>query len=145
MIATTHPVSPEEVMALADGELSVAEASAVAAHIAECTECAGLAAQFAATSVAFAKWTVPAAPPSLNASVATSIAEAGGGKQAATSARAKFPGGRRWSVAQLSAVAAVLLLFAVGMTMRYQSLRQPADARAAAAAHRKSAHEWQTG
>jgi hypothetical protein len=121
MIATTHPVSPEEVMALADGELSVAEASAVAAHIAECTECAGLAAQFAATSVAFAKWTVPAAPPSLNASVATSIAEAGGGKQAATSARAKFPGGRRWSVAQLSAVAAVLLLFAVGMTMRYQS------------------------
>jgi hypothetical protein len=120
MIATTHPVSPEEVMALADGELSTAQASAVAAHIAECPECASLAAQFAATSTAFSKWTVPATPASLDTSVATLSADAGVGKQASTPTRAAFRDSR-WTVARLSAVAAVLLLFAAGLTMHYRS------------------------
>jgi len=121
MIATTHPVSPEEIMALADGELSGAEASAVAAHIAECAECASLAAQLAATSAAFAKWTVPDAPAGLYASVATHVADAGGGKQGSLFGRTAFLRGHRWPVAQMSAVAAVLLLFAVGLTMHHNS------------------------
>ena len=104
MIATTHPVSPEEVMALADGELSTAQASAVAAHIAECPECASLAAQFAATSTAFSKWTVPATPASLDTSVATLSADAGVGKQASTPTRAAFRDSR-WTVARLTPTA----------------------------------------
>jgi hypothetical protein len=121
MITTTHPVSPEDVMALADGELSGAEAAAVAAHVAECAECSSLAAQLAATSAAFAKWTVPDAPAGLYASVATHVADAGGGKQGSLFGRTAFLRGPRWSVAQMSAVAAVLLLVAAGLTMHYRS------------------------
>jgi len=132
MIATTHPVSPEEVMALADGELSNAEAAAIAAHLAECSECASLASQFAATSSAFAKWTVPAAPPSLDASVAALIERAGGGKPPSKSAGLAFAGGRRLTVARLSAVAAVLVVVAAGLTMHHSLNGSNSAARAVA-------------
>jgi hypothetical protein len=120
MIAATHPVSPEEVMALADGELSASEATAVLAHIAECSECASLASQLATTSASFAKWTVPDAPLSLDASVASLIKDTGAGKHATGSARVGFAG-HRWSVAQMSAVAVVLLLVAAGVTRLYHA------------------------
>ena len=44
MIATTHPVSPEEVMALADGELAGDDLNFVKQHIDECLPCARSAA-----------------------------------------------------------------------------------------------------
>jgi len=121
MIATTHPVSPEEVMALADGELTSTEAAVVTAHIAECPECASLAAQLTATSAAFAKWTVPAVPASLDASVAALIAESDAAEKAVAGTRTGIGGFRRWSIARLSAVAAMLLLFAAGLTMHYRN------------------------
>jgi hypothetical protein len=121
MIVTTHPVSPEEVMALADGELSSAEAAVVAAHISECPECSSLAAQLAATSIAFTKWAVADAPQSLDESAATLVAKAGNENSPANSIRSDYLGGRRWSIAKLSAVAAVLLLLVAGLTMRFRS------------------------
>ena len=69
MNTATHPVAPEEVMAFLDGELSSAEANAVSAHLDQCAECAGLAAQFRSTSQSLSGWTVPAVPMSLNESV----------------------------------------------------------------------------
>ena len=54
-----HIVTPEDIMALLDGELSAAEAKVVSTHIDECAECADIAAQFRATSHSLAAWTVP--------------------------------------------------------------------------------------
>jgi len=65
MIAATHPVAPEEVMAYLDGELSQAKAQAVSTHLDQCSECGDLAAQFRATSQALSGWTVPPVPASL--------------------------------------------------------------------------------
>ncbi len=75
MIATAHPVSPEEIMAMLDAELAPAEASAVSAHIAECPECASLAAQLRDTSESLARWTVPPPPSSLEEAVKDAAAK----------------------------------------------------------------------
>jgi len=60
MTATTHPVTPEEVMAFLDGELSHVEAQAVSAHLEDCAECAGVVEQFRNLSQSLSEWEVPA-------------------------------------------------------------------------------------
>ena len=66
MNTTIHPVAPEEVMAWLDGELSSAEARAVAAHLDTCGECANLAAQFHRTAQSLSAWSVPEVPSKLD-------------------------------------------------------------------------------
>ncbi len=58
MTTTAHTVSPEDLMAFLDGELSAAAAEAVAAHLAECEECAGVVTQFRGASQALSLWAV---------------------------------------------------------------------------------------
>ena len=65
MTTLAHPVSPKEVMALIDGELSEPDAIAVSEHLHDCAECSSIAAQFRSTSQMLASWTVPAAPATL--------------------------------------------------------------------------------
>jgi hypothetical protein len=64
-----HTVTPEDIMALLDGELPAAEAKVISTHIDECTECAGIAAQIRETSHSLAAWTVPSVPESLDAAI----------------------------------------------------------------------------
>jgi hypothetical protein len=59
MNSLTHPVAPEEIMALLDGELTAAETSVVQAHIDECVECAALVAELRGSSQALHAWAVP--------------------------------------------------------------------------------------
>ncbi len=73
---TQHTVSPEDIMALLDGELPAAEARVVSTHIDECTECAEVAAQFRETSHSLAAWTVPTVPESLDAAIHKHAAKA---------------------------------------------------------------------
>ena len=73
---TAHPVAPEEIMALLDGELSAAEAQAVSGHLGECAECANLAEQFRATTKMLAGWSVPAMPFKLEDAICESAARA---------------------------------------------------------------------
>jgi len=54
--------APEEVMAFLDGELVVAEARLVAAHLEHCAECAALADQFRSTSQMLSRWDVEPVP-----------------------------------------------------------------------------------
>ncbi|SRR6266571_5423034 len=60
MNTTTHPVAPEEVMALLDGELSADHAQSVSAHIDQCAECQEVQATMRATSHKVAAWKVDA-------------------------------------------------------------------------------------
>src|SRR5271163_1740125 len=65
MSTLTHPVSPEEVMALLAGELSASKARAVSAHRDGCAECSELAGQFRSTSESLSRWSVPPIPPAV--------------------------------------------------------------------------------
>jgi hypothetical protein len=135
MIAATHPVSPEEVMALADGELSGAEASAIAAHIAECPECASLAAKLEATSVAFAKWSVPDAPARLEEAVSAVAAQNGKTAPGPHSVSPGSPHGfnlwkwNAWVIYGTGALTVILIVVAMNFSTRasYKSALERRD------------------
>ena len=119
MIAATHPVAPEDVMALLDGELSHAKAQAVSAHLDQCSECGDLAAQFRATSQALSGWTVPPVPASLEESVMVQATNAAAGRKLAKPGRSSqitFWNMRLWAVS--GAVAALLLVAVVSNSFR---------------------------
>jgi hypothetical protein len=113
MIATTHPVTPEDLMALLDGELPPEEARSVSVHLDRCAECANLVQQFRVVSQSLSSWTVPAAPPSLEETVLTQSAQLGA---SAKSPRTPRQGLLNWQLLAIgggAAVAAVLVLVAV--------------------------------
>jgi len=58
MTATMHPVNPEQIMALLDGELSADHAQFISAHMDQCSECHEAAAAFRSTSHALSQWQV---------------------------------------------------------------------------------------
>jgi type IV pilus assembly protein PilA len=58
MSTSTHPVAPEEVMALLDGELSAERAQSVSAHIDQCAECSTVAADLRGLSHQMTDWQV---------------------------------------------------------------------------------------
>ena len=69
MNTTLHEISPEEVMAHHDGELTADRAKEVAAHLQLCDECNALADSFSGTSLSLSNWKVDgpsAALPSSN-------------------------------------------------------------------------------
>jgi hypothetical protein len=124
MITTTHPVSPENVMALLDGELSSAEAQSVSAHIEQCAECAGIAEQFRGVSLAMSGWTVPDAPVSLQETVGARAAKAASRAKDAKPVRTIHVGlwnWRLWAIGGAGAVAAVLVVMAVALSLTLPS------------------------
>jgi DNA-binding phage protein len=62
MSIATHPIAPEEIMALLDDELCAGRAEFVAAHLEQCVRCGNMAESLRSGSQALATWTVPAAP-----------------------------------------------------------------------------------
>lgn len=56
--ATTHPVAPEELMALLDGELPMDRTQSVSAHLEACDECQERATALRSTSQTVSSWTV---------------------------------------------------------------------------------------
>jgi hypothetical protein len=61
MSASTHPVQPEEIMALLDGELLTEhDNKSVTAHVESCPECSEIAASFVRGSQSLSNWTAPA-------------------------------------------------------------------------------------
>jgi anti-sigma factor RsiW len=123
MNTTAHPVAPEEVMALLDGELSTAEAQAVSAHLECCAECSALAEQFRGTSLSLSRWSVEAVPAKLENSVA-GAANAGSRidiDKAKIFTRASFWTWRQWATAGAGALAALLLVSAVFLPNLHRS------------------------
>ena len=78
MNTAEHSVAPEEVMAFLDGELSAADARAMAQHLAQCTECALVAEELRGTSRTLSQWSVPAVPHGVEEVVESKGAEARG-------------------------------------------------------------------
>ena len=65
MNVTTHPFTPEEIMAFVDGELSADRAQSLSAHIDQCAECTEAAAAFRNTSHSLSDWRVARVPTQL--------------------------------------------------------------------------------
>jgi hypothetical protein len=84
MIAAEHVVTPEEIMAYRDGELSVERAEVVAAHLQSCPDCQDMSDVLADASQVLASWKI--APHASSASFERRLSE-----MAASSSAAKHP------------------------------------------------------
>ena len=80
MTTMEHSVAPEDVMALLDGELPVAEAQVVSAHLEQCAQCAMLAEELRGTSRSLSRWSVPVVPTELQDAVMSAAAKASVGR-----------------------------------------------------------------
>jgi len=111
MITAAHPIAPEDLIALLDGELAPAEAETIQAHLDHCSECAELAREFRALSQSLAAWSVPAAPPSLQEAVSAATVLAASGRRPGKPASAtslNFRNWRLWAIGGTGALAATL-------------------------------------
>ncbi|PYY17349.1 MAG: hypothetical protein DMG60_11945 [Acidobacteria bacterium] len=118
MNITAQHVTPEEVMALLDGELLAADAQSVSAHVDDCAECSKLTEQLRSASQSLSAWKVPALPARMEDSVAELAAKAGAGAEIKKSnlfIRTSFWSWKQWT--GLSAGAAMALLFLVAIFM----------------------------
>ncbi len=112
MNTTVHPVAPEEVMAVLDGELSATDAQVISTHVDRCTECTNLAERLRSTSQSLSRWNVQAAPAELEDAVTNAAAKAASGlkiEKANLFVRASFWTWKQWT-AGLGVAAGVLLL-----------------------------------
>jgi uncharacterized protein DUF4349 len=75
MTAATHPVNPEEIMALLDGELPADRAPFVSAHVELCPECGALAKELEFTKQKFASWEVDTLPSMIDKRVRSVVAK----------------------------------------------------------------------
>ena len=62
MSTTTHPFTPEEIMAFVDGEFSADHAQSLSAHLDHCPECSSLATEQRGLSHQLAGWQVEPVP-----------------------------------------------------------------------------------
>jgi type IV pilus assembly protein PilA len=66
MSNTTHPFTPEEIMAFVDGEFSADHAQSLSAHLDHCPECSSLATEQRGLSHQLAGWQVESVPQRVN-------------------------------------------------------------------------------
>ena len=74
MTAATHPVHPEEIMALLDGELPAERAQAVSAHLEQCLRCSTLEKELGATGQKMSFWEVGRLPSVIEERVCSAVA-----------------------------------------------------------------------
>jgi Domain of unknown function (DUF4349)/Putative zinc-finger len=123
MNTAAHPVAPEEVMALLDGELSSERTQFVSAHLEQCAECREAVTSLRDTLHSLLEWTVPVAP--LNADFeehlsASAAAESAKLRDSGSLGIGVFPR-RRWRLAVASVCLAAILIIMIGMNaVRYE-------------------------
>jgi Domain of unknown function (DUF4349)/Putative zinc-finger len=123
MNSMTHPVAPEEIMALLDGELTAAEAKAVQAHIDECAECAALRDDIRGTSEALHAWAVPELSAESVRAVEDKIERADAKSKAMkpqSYTALSFLNWRLWAIGGGGAAVAIAVLVAVASVLFYR-------------------------
>jgi hypothetical protein len=119
MTVGTHPIAQEEVMALADRELTPERARIVSSHLAECEACAELAANLHEATSALAQWTLESIPERIEKQVLEARGEEGTGRVGIESRRPRWA----WAGAMAGVGLVVLLLVGRG------SMRAPIGSR----------------
>jgi len=141
MTAATHPVHPEEIMALLDGELPAERAEAVSAHVEQCVRCSTLEKELGATGRKMSFWEVGRLPSVIEERVCSVVATMPA--HAGTASPSLFLSASSWTwkhwLAGLSLAAATGLLL---LASRIPTLhRQPQLAMEASSATRARAVE----
>ncbi len=136
--AATHPFTAEELMAFCDGELSTEEKQSAEAHLAECRECADQVRQFRENSQSLRQWNAPPVPKRVEEAVKEHLqgADSGRGSRGSKAGfgRARKPRWRPWVFGGASAIAAILLIAVIGISVAHNRLQpgstpnQPASA-----------------
>jgi hypothetical protein len=118
MSTTTHPFTPEEIMAFLDGELSTERAQSMSAHIESCAECSEAVAAFRSTSHALSNWAVASAPTRLDEQVSAASQQMPVRSAVADSNGFLRIGGwvlKHWVLALSASAGALVLLLAVAI------------------------------
>ena len=137
--ATTHPYTVEELMAFCDGELSTKESQAFESHLAECRECADQVRHFREASQSLSQWNAPPVSQRIEEAVEDELQGGNSGRGSRGSkaqfGRARRPRWRPWAIAGASALATVMLLVVIGVSVSiYSNSRTASDIRVAAVA-----------
>ncbi|MGD0481410.1 MAG: DUF4349 domain-containing protein [Terracidiphilus sp.] len=124
---TTHPFAAEELMAFCDGELSAQDSQAVEIHLAGCRDCADKVRQFHETSQSLREWNAPPVSKRIEEAVEEQMQAAdsgrGGRGSKAGFGRARRPRWRPWAIGGASAVAALLLVAVIGVSVARRPLQ----------------------
>jgi DNA-binding transcriptional regulator YhcF (GntR family) len=124
MSATTHPVSPEEIMALLDGQLPTGRAQTLSAHIETCPDCRGLFQDFQKTKYNVALWQVASPPERMNARIESAAAKNSTLSSASLPAPLQLPrrlSRKQWMFGLGLTAAAMLVVFSVASPDRLRS------------------------
>jgi len=123
MNTTAHPVAPEEVMALLDGELSASDAQAVSNHVEQCGECAQLVKQIQSTSQSLSRWNVETVPARLENSITSLSAKSGSSLKIGKPdlfIRTSFWTWKQWATASVGTFVVLLLVAAISLPRLYR-------------------------
>ncbi len=114
-------------MAFCDGELSNEESQAAEAHLAECRECAETVRQFRETSQTLGEWSAPPVSKRIERAVEEQLQGANQGRGGRGSngrfGRAGKPRWKPWVLGGASAVAAVMLIAVIGISVAHNRLQ----------------------
>jgi len=115
MNTTTHPLTPEEIMAFVDGELPADRAQSISAHVETCSECQEIVALLGSASHSLSNWTAGTVPSQLEKRVLDrSHATANVSKEGFISKLRRFS--RSSPAFTLTAAAFVFVLILIGMS-----------------------------
>jgi len=118
MNTTTHPVAPEEVMALLDGELSPEQAQAVTEHLSQCERCGTLVSEFRAQSKEFSNCEISRVPERVSKRVGEFTKTIRSGQNVSHASlfiRASLWGWKKWAALASVCAFCLLLLAAVSI------------------------------
>lgn len=115
MSTSTHPVAPEEVMGLLDGELSPERAAAFSKHLETCPECSAIAASQRELSQHMTAWQVgsPSARLTELVAAATQVDSAKSQSTSSWFARRRRSPAFKWAMGIASGFAGLVLLMAI--------------------------------
>jgi Domain of unknown function (DUF4349)/Putative zinc-finger len=120
-----HPIDQEEVMAYLDGELPVEQATAIAAHLGECSDCQRLAADLKQVSEAMVSWEIEPVGDEIAPAVAAALNRSETKGAQPLTIRPRFSSLRRvkrWALGVPVAAFAVLL-FIIAIAPRSRTLQ----------------------
>jgi hypothetical protein len=127
MSTSTHPVAPEEIMALLEGELPGDRMESTAAHMEACAECRELAGTLHGASRLLSNWTIPPQPESFEfdgivAEAASRVSSTG---RSANEFRLVPHFRRHWILAAASSATATAALLMFGFTGTMRMAKAP--------------------
>ena len=115
MSTTIHPFTPEEIMALVDGELSADRAQSLSTHIGQCADCSALATDLGGLPRQMTSWQVEGVPERVTVRVTAATAEkyAEAGPMLSNVLKQHRSSAIKFGFGAASAVVALLLLIAI--------------------------------